>query len=325
MTVSTPAAAVTDLSTPAVAAAVRQLKEQGIEVLDYSGSEAASPDVRILVAGSETAIGSEVLTRLPALRLVVRTGAGYERIDVPGLQRHGVEVARASGRNVQSVAEYVYAGLLGLLRQIPASDTAVRTGDFAFRERVLGFELHGRTLGVLGYGPIGLRVAEIGAYGFGMRVLLHHPWGRHPVPDAMESVDELDEFLSRTDVLSIHCRLSEESRGLIGAEQLRLLGPQGYLVNAARGEIVDATALAQALSVGQVAGAVLDVFPSEPPDLDLPLFSAPNVLLSPHLAGHTTEGIAGNGRWAAGIVAGFLLQGRRPPAWSICSEKGELP
>jgi D-3-phosphoglycerate dehydrogenase len=248
----------------------------------------------------------------------VRTGAGYEQIDVAGLRAHGVEVARAAGRNVESVAEFVFAGLLALIRRVRESDTAVRSGDFAFRDRVVAGELHGRTLGILGFGPIGARVAEIGGAGFGMPVLVYHPWRNRPLPAGMTAVDDLDEFLTRSDVVSIHCRLSLESRGMIGAAQLELLGPGGHLVNTARGEIVDSAALAHALAAGRIAGAVLDVFPTEPLDPDSPLVTAPNLLLSPHLAGHTAEGVAGNGAWAAAVATDYLHHGRRPPEWSLC-------
>lgn len=315
---STPLAVVTDTNTPAASAALRFLDEAGVGVLDDDDGAAASTGPRVLVAGSVSPVDAATLRRFPGLELVVRTGAGYEKIDVTGLRAHGVEVARAAGRNIESVAEFVFAGLLAMIRRVRESDAAVRSGDFAFRDRVVAGELRGRTLGILGFGPIGARVAEIGAGGFGMPVLAHHPWRTRPLPAGMTAVDDLDEFLTRSDVVSIHCRLSPESRGMIGAAQLGLLGAGGHLVNTARGEIVDPAALAHALTAGIIAGAVLDVFPTEPLDPGSPLVAAPNLLLSPHLAGHTTEGVAGNGAWAAVVATDYLHHGRRPPEWSLC-------
>ena len=326
MIMKQPLVAVTDAGTPAVSCARRELERAGARTIIYP-DDLTDPvaGVGTLVAGSVTKLGPELLELLPDLRLVVRTGAGYEHVDVQSLSTLGVRVAHARALNVDSVAEFVFAGLLALMRRVREADTAVRTGDFAFRDVVEAHQLRGRTLGVLGYGGIGRRVAEIGRHGFNMPVLVHHPWSQKRLDFGAELVSDLDEFFERSDIVSIHCRLSEQTASLVGRGELVALGGSGYLVNTARGPIVDSVALAAALRSGAIAGAVLDVFDEEPPPLGDPMLQATNVVVSPHLAGHTIEGVASNGRWAATTALAYAMDHHAPPDWSIVATREDCP
>jgi phosphoglycerate dehydrogenase-like enzyme len=224
------------------------------------------------------------LERLPNLRLLVTTGMRNASIDVAAANELGVTVTGTGGVTTDT-AELTWALILALARQVPAEDRALREGGW---QRTVGMELAGRTLGVIGLGHQGAPVSRVGL-AFGMRVLA---WSRRLTPEraaehGAEAV-ERDVLLREADVVTIHLRLAEGTRGLIGAAELALMKPTALLVNTSRGPIVDEQALVRALHDGSIGGAALDVYDTEPLPAGHPLRGAPNTVLTPHI-GYVTE------------------------------------
>ena len=243
-------------------------------------------EAEIVVAMRErTSLPKEVLERLPNLRLLITTGMMNAVIDMTAAASQGVTVCGTSGI-IEPTVELTWALLLSLLRHVPDEDDRVRRGDW---QGSVGQGVAGKTIGVLGLGHIGSRVARI-AQAFSMSVVA---WSQNMTAElAAEHGAELvskDELFERSDVVTVHLVLSPRSRGLVGAAELRRLGPRGFLVNTSRGPIVDEAALIQALDDGTIAGAALDVFDVEPLPLDHPLRTAKNVVLTPHLGYVTAE------------------------------------
>ena len=231
-----------------------------------------------------TTLTAAVLERLPDLKLVATRTAGHTHIDVAAAARLGIRVAIVPSATTPSVAEYVFGALIAAQRRLFEARETARAGAWDY-QAYRGFELAGSILGVVGLGEIGTRVAELGL-AFGMRVL---GWSRsRRAVDGVELV-ELDELLGEADVVSLNVALSDETRGLIGNRELSLMKPTAWLVNAARGGIVDEDALVQLLRDGRLGGAVLDVVEPEPPTPArlAELGGIPNLLVTPHIAWHT--------------------------------------
>ena len=242
-------------------------------VAALSGSE-------VVVAMRErTPFDRVLLDRLPDLRLLVTTGMANASIDLDGARERGVLVCGTRSRQA-GPAELTWALVLAVTRRVAYEDAAVRAGGW---QTTIGPELSGRTLGVLGLGRLGSIVAGYGR-AFGMRVLA---WSANLDPGHARELGvepvTLDDLLTRSDVVSVHLKLSDRTRGLLGARELDLIGPDGYLVNTSRGPIVDEAALVEALRTGRIAGAGLDVFDVEPLPADHPLRTAPRAVLTPHI------------------------------------------
>jgi D-3-phosphoglycerate dehydrogenase / 2-oxoglutarate reductase len=232
-----------------------------------------------------------VIERAERLKVVSRHGVGYDNIDVDALTRRGVPLAIAADANATAVAEHTLFFMLALAKQGLRYDRATRDGRWAVRNSLEAVDLLGRRVLVMGFGRIGREVAKRCA-AFGMQVMVYDPYVQANVIEAAgdyRSVPDFQAVLSETDVLSVHMPLGAESRGLIGAVELAALPDHAFVINAARGGIVDETALHDALTSGEIAGAALDVFDREPPPDDHPLFALPNVILSPHSAGLSKE------------------------------------
>jgi len=219
------------------------------------------------------------LERLPKLRLLITTGMANAAIDLSAAKQLGVVVSGTTGGS-DATAELTWGLVLALTRHICDEDRNVRDGRW---QRTIGPELAGRTLALVGLGRLGSKVAAYGA-AFSMEVIA---WSENLDATQARSLGVepvgKDELLARADILSIHTRLSERTRGLIGLNELELMKPSAYLVNTSRGPIVDETALLDALRAGRIAGAALDVFEREPLPVDHPLQSAPNTVLTPHI------------------------------------------
>ncbi|MFJ5962942.1 D-2-hydroxyacid dehydrogenase family protein [Pseudarthrobacter oxydans] len=248
--------------------------------------ESALTGATIVVAMRErTAFPREVLEKLPALRLLVTTGMANASIDVAAATDLGITVCGTPG-SPTAAPELTWALLLAIARNIPAEDSSLRAGAW---QHTVGFELAGKTLGVVGLGKIGRRIAAYGE-AFGMDVLA---WSQNLTDEAAAEAGvrkvAKEELFRNSDVVSLHLRLSPRSEGLVGEPELRLLGPNGILVNTARGPLVDQDALVRALTEGWIAGAALDVFDHEPLLAGHPLLAAPNTVLSPHLGYVTRE------------------------------------
>jgi len=239
----------------------------------------------VLAMRERTAFPRSVLERLPGLRLLVTTGMGNAAIDLAAARDQGVVVSGTGGLGPPT-AELTWALILGLTRHIVAEDHSIREGGW---QRSVGADLAGATLGVVGLGRLGSRVAEIGL-AFGMDVMA---WSQNLQSETAQArgvrAVSKDELFRTADVITIHLQLSERTRGLITKDDLALLKPTSYIVNTSRGPIIDEEALLAALWRGQLAGAGLDVFDVEPLPTDHPLRSAPRTLLTPHI-GYATDG-----------------------------------
>jgi phosphoglycerate dehydrogenase-like enzyme len=264
---------------------------EGRAEVEFIAEHLADPVARladhdVIVAMRErTPFPRAVLERLPALRLLVTTGMWNASIDLDAAHDLGVVVC-GTGSLGAPTAELTWAHILGLVKHVRLEDAAVRAGGW---QQQPGGDLEGRRLGLLGLGRLGRRVAAVGL-AFGMEVVA---WSANLQAADAEAVGvrrvELDELLRTSHVVSIHLRLSERTRGLLGARELGLMRPDALLVNTSRGPIVDEDALLDALRAGTIAGAGLDVFDVEPLPADHPLRSEPRALLTPHL-GYATDG-----------------------------------
>ena len=231
-----------------------------------------------------------LLARCPNMLAISSTGAGYDMIDVDACTAAGVIVLNQSGTNKEGVAEHALGLILSLSKKIAVSERAMRTVRDMDRRAYEGNDIRGKTLGIVGIGNIGTRVAELCRGLFRMEVLAYDPYQTAEQIAARGAVKvDLPELLRRSDYVTVHCPRTKESFGLFGAEQFASMKPTAYFVNTARGGIHDETALAEALRAGRIAGAGLDVFLKEPPDLDHPLLHIDTVIVTPHNAGMTTE------------------------------------
>lgn len=245
-----------------------------------------------LIVRNRTQVTEDLLAAAPHLRVVGRLGVGLDNIDLAACKARGIEVCPATGANAASVAEYVIAAALVLVRGAYFANTQMLAGAWP-RGALMGGEVGGRTLGLWGYGGIAREVAQR-ARALGMRVIAHDPF--LPEKDAGWSGAERcatpDALLAAADVLSLHVPLNEETRNLIDAKALSQLKKGAVLINTARGGVVDEEAVASALRTGQLGGAALDVFEEEPLSQDAAqrFDGVPNLILTPHIAGVTVEG-----------------------------------
>jgi len=245
---------------------------------------------RALIVRNRTQVDVDLLAQAPELRVVGRLGVGTDNLDLGAIQERGIAYVDAQGANAASVAEYVLSGLAFLTRRLDSAIGHVKNGGWD-RHRFGGHELMGRTLGLVGLGDIGLRVAWR-ARSFGLKVQAHDPL-RHPneavVQDSGIRLVDLDAMLPECDAVSLHAPLTDQTRHLVNESRLSRMADGAYLINTSRGELVDSTALAQAIQAGQLGGALLDVVDEEPPSADHPLRDTDNVWITPHIAGLTDE------------------------------------
>lgn len=228
-------------------------------------------------------VSANVIRATGTLRCISRHGAGYNSVDIPAATAKRIPVLVAAGVNAQSVAELTVGLMIAVARSIPTHDANLHGARWV--KGPAGTQLGGRTMGVVGLGAVGKRVARAAA-GLGLKVMAYDPY-INAVIDGVERMASLADLLSRAEVLSLHCPLTDETEGMIGAAQLAALPKDAILLNAARGPIVEEDALVDALRSGQLLGAGLDTFRDEPPAADCPLLSLPNVVLSPHIGAHT--------------------------------------
>jgi D-3-phosphoglycerate dehydrogenase len=244
--------------------------------------------------------GNELLDRTPNLLLVSTNGAGYDTVDVRLCTERGILVVNQSGGNAEAVAEHVIGMMLCLVKRVGESDRALRAGAVTNRANYIGGEAYGRTIGIVGLGHVGRRVAELAGMLFRMQVLAYDPYlDADTVRKRGAQKVELDELMRRSDFVSINCPLTPETRNLIGAREYALMQPTAYFITTARGSIHDEEALERALRDKKIAGAGLDVWDKEPPPAQHPLMKYDNVLVTPHMAGVTREARARMGQIAA--------------------------
>lgn len=241
-----------------------------------------------LVVRSATGVGSQVMEAAPNLKVVGRAGVGIDNVDVEAASARGIAVYNAPGGNTIAAAEMTMALILSLIRKIPEAERSMRAGEWN-RAAFQGTQLRGRSLGLIGAGRIGGEVARR-CRAFDMDCIVYDPYLTQDRADELGVLlVELNTVLEDADVISIHVPLNSETRGLIDGDALARMKNGTVVINASRGGVIDETELAQALFEGEIAGAALDVYEDEPLPSDSPLRDAPNLVLTPHLAGSTVE------------------------------------
>lgn len=271
---------------------------------------AAVGAARALIVRNRTQVRGELLAAASRLRVVGRLGVGLDNIDLAACEARAIAVVRAGNANVAAVAEYVLAGVLLLLRAAFLATPEMLAGKWP-RTRLIGSEASDKLLGLIGFGAIAREVARR-ARALGMRVIAYDPHvaAQDPAWQELEVLSRpLPELLEQADAVSLHVPLSEETRNLIDRDALARMKPEAVLINAARGGVLDERALADALRAGKIAGALLDVFETEPLPARSHLGGVPNLILTPHIAGVTKES---NARVSAMVADGVrrVLEGK---------------
>jgi len=274
-----------------------------------------STSLRIIVS-EYIRIDLQVLDQAPGLKGVIAYGAGYDHIDVASLTKRGIAVCNCRGENAQAVAELTFGLLLCLLRRIHLADRWVRENEWPKAGRILpewamGHELRGKTLGIIGLGQIGSRVARM-ARVFEMKILAYDPFAQSLANDLGNAeTPPLEELLANADIITLHVPLTPATKGMINARALAKMKSRAVLVNTSRGQVIDERVLVEALKHNRIAGAALDVCAEEPLSGDHPLCSLGNVVLSPHMGALTQE--AGD-RLSDAVARQVrdILEGRRP-------------
>jgi len=256
----------------------------------------------LLLRGSPP-LNATVLAGARGLRIIAKHGAGVDSVDIAAATRAGIAVMVAGGANADAVAEHTLALMLALTRELPQFDRGARAGEWRNLHRFVR-DFRTRTVGILGYGQIGERTSRL-AQACGATVIIHTRSALTP-PAGMTVEPDLNRFLQSVDIVSLHCPLTEKTRGMIGAAQFAHMKPGALLINTSRGPVIDEPALIEALKSGQLAGAGLDTFAEEPPDVTNPLFKLPNVIVTPHVAAVTTDAMQRMGTISAGNIISWL-------------------
>ncbi len=299
------------------------LTEAGFTILDSDGDGTARPadqirhlpDADAYIAGGER-IGEDLMALAPRLKIIARTGVGYDAIDVAAATRRGIAVSITPGANHESVAEQAFGLLLGLTRNLVNNDQIIRSGGW---DRTLLIPLRGKTLGLVGLGRIGKAMVPK-ARAFGMNVVACDPLHDSEF-DGIHGLRRLplEDVLAVSDVVSLHLPLTAETRAGFNGEVFARMKPGAYLLNTARGGLIDEADLYEALASGHLGGAGLDVLCEEPPPADHPFFKLTNVILSPHMGGIDQKGMDDMAEMAARTVVD-LFQGNWPEGMIVNPE-----
>lgn len=286
------------------------LSAAGHEVteLDMKGGAAVDPihakDAdALLVRIAE--VTKELIDSCPGLKLISKHGVGVDNIDVNAAKSKGVAVTIAPGANSTSVAEHAFAMLIALAKNLPAVCNRYREIGFGAKNFAPGIEITGKTLGIIGCGRIGSRIAKMAHGGFDMNVLAYDPYIIE-APEGVELVSDRDRVFSESDFVTLHPVLNKETEGSVGTREFSMMKRGAIFINCGRGALIDEQALIDALQSGHLGGAGLDVTAREPCPPESPLFHMPNVLLTPHYAPTTTEAAAAVSRVAAQNVVDFF-------------------
>lgn len=303
------------------------IEAEAVELLENAGCnlilapeptfEAVTPllkGIQGIVLRTGIHITSALLTHTDGLLVVSRTGGGLDNVDVKSATEKEVIVTSNLGVNTSSVVEHALSLMLALSKQLPLMDRSVRRDDFGIRYKNHPRDLREKTLGLLGFGRIGSELARACRTIFNMKVLAYDPFLpdriRESIRDQVRFVD-LKTLLSATDVLSVHVPLTEDTRHIVGEQEISSMKPDAIIINTARGPVMDEAALVQALKAGQIGGAGLDVFENEPVAPDNPLLKLDNVILTPHTAALTRECVIRMATEAAQCVID-VLEGKIP-------------
>jgi D-3-phosphoglycerate dehydrogenase len=303
----------TVLVTAATVSALAQnlLREGGADIvfmpekIDEASLVAALQRTRaaaVLLRGSPP-FTAQVMAAAPDLKIIAKHGAGVDSVDIAAATRHGIAVMVAGGANADAVAEHALALMLALTRELPRFDRETRAGQWRNLDQFTR-DFRTRTVGIVGYGQIGERTAKL-AQACGAAVVVHTR-SAITLPEGMALETDFDRLLESVDILSLHCPLTEKTRGMIGAAQFARMKPGALLINTARGPVVDEPALVAALQSGHLAGAGLDTYAVEPPDPANPLFALPQVIVTPHIAAATTDAMVRMGTIAVNNINSWL-------------------
>lgn len=303
---------------------VQPIHEAGVNLLKSAGFDvvyASSPDPKVVareIRGIDGVIvrtapfTSEIIEEADSLKVISRHGVGVDNIDLESASRKGIFILNTPGVNDVSVAEHTIAIMLVLSKRIKDIDNAVRVGNFNIREEYSIIDIDGKTLGIIGFGRIGSLVAKKCKNAFNMKILVYDPYvDKEKVKEVDGELVDLETLLKNSDFVSIHAPLNNETKGLIGERELKMMKPSAFIINMARGPIWDERAVAKALLEGWIRGAGTDVFEEEPPSRDNELLKLDNIVLSPHMAALTKECVI---RMALGSAQGVIdvLTGKKP-------------
>ena len=265
------------------------------------------PGVDGYIAGLDT-IDRDALAAADRLRVIARYGVGVDAVDLEAAKEKGIIVTNTPGANSGSVAELTVGLMISLIRNIPTAAQATNSGDWP---RMRGLSLDGKIVGLVGFGAIGKHVAQR-LSGFGCRVVAFDPVATEEQAAALDvELLSLEEVIENADLLSLHCPVTKQTRAMVDAVFLEKMKPGSYLINTARGELVDEEALTTALQSGKLSGAALDVFSKQPPEAHNPLLGLPQVLATPHLGAHT-DGATNSMGWGALNDCMAVLRGEEP-------------
>ncbi len=292
---------------PIAESAVEKMKNAGLEVVVKTGMDKEEliktvPGFNAMVVRSATKVRKDVIDAATDLKLIVRGGVGIDNIDVEYAKEKGIEVRNTPAASTRSVAELAIGYMFALSRHIAQSTISMKEGKWE-KKKFKGVELKGKTLGLIGTGRIGSETARI-AMAIGMSVIGYDPYIKEPPVEGMKLVSSIDELLEKSDYVSLHLPLTDETKHLINKEKLSKMKKSAFLINCARGGIVDENDLYEALKEGVIAGAALDVYEEEPPT-DRKLFELENFIGSPHIGASTKEGQGRVGDEVAEIIINF--------------------
>lgn len=291
------------------------LKQNGFEVDLWPASERLTMDeakvrvanYNVLIPGTFS-VTAELLDAAPNLKMLALASAGFDNIDLDAATERGILVTNCPAANHQAVAELAIGFIFALARKIVYADTEVKNGRWS---GIFGYQVTGKTLGIVGMGRIGKEVAKI-AVAMGMRVIA---FDIYPDTEFSKQYDvkycDLQEVISNADFVSLHVVSNEKTAGLINEKMLRKMKPSAFLINLSRGRVLDESALYKVLSDGAIAGAGLDVFVDEPPSPDHPLLTLQNVITTPHMGGYTYEAVSNTGMNCAHSIVDFY-SGQKP-------------
>jgi len=269
-------------------------------------------DVFGIILRATTKVNRKVIQCARELKVIARTGVGVDNIDIEAASTRGIYVCNTPGMNDCTVAEHTVALILGLAKQILRMDKAVRTQRWSERFSEQQMEVAGKTLGIIGLGAIGRLVAKKCGLGLDMKILVYDPYFNGAVDaNYITLIDNLEELFVQSDFISIHAPNLPETKGLVSLQYLSMMKNTAYLLNTARGDLVDEPALITVLKAKKIAGAALDVFQQEPLPADSPFNSLDNVILAPHVAGSTWESNVRIAKAAATAVLD-VFEGRKP-------------
>lgn len=306
--------------------AIEFLKNKGFCVIispspDEKTVRENAKDADAIIVRTATRLSRETIFSLPNLKVIARTGGGVDNIDVDAASEKNIPVCNTPEANTDSVAEHTLAFILALAKYLKKMDTEVRRNNFDIRNSYLPIDLAEKILGLIGFGKIGKKVAKLCYDCFKMKILFYDPYIKefNEMEFQCKKLDSIEELFLISDFISLHIPYTKENHHIIGEKLLGKMKSTAFIVNASRGGIIDEDALAKLLSEGRIAGAALDVFENEPPEVNNPLLSLDNVYLTPHSAALTKESSRRMAMHAAEGVVDFL-EGKNP-RWVFNKDK----